>query len=131
MSDSGSFELYDKAVSATAQWVQQKLQPVTITVQPQVGPLPMLPAAIFAPRIPAFFNIKAPKYKFTRSHWYRAQYKWLDYNEVNSWCTEHFGEKPKYPDAWSRWQTVAWSGQILFRDEEDYVLYTLRWGNSA
>lgn len=135
MPDSGSFELYDpakaKAVTATAQWVQQNLKAVVIDVQPQTLPFPMLPAAIFAPRIPTFFNIKASKYKFSRSHWYMARYKWTDFNKVMEWCTEQFGKQPKYPDAWSRWHSPSWSGQIRFRDEEDYVLFTLRWGNGA
>lgn len=135
MPDSESFKLYDpakaKAVTATAQWVQQNLKPVVIDVQPRALPFPMLPATIFAPRIPMFFNTKRSKYKFSRNNWYRARYNWKDHSDVSAWCVEQFGQQPKYPDAWSRWQTDTWLSRILFRDEEDYVLFTLRWGNGA
>lgn len=115
----------------STQWIIQNIQPVTIAVQPMSLPHPAtLPVSIYNTKSLKLYSYSA-KYKFSRANWYRARYSWLDYNAVMAWCAEHFGAHPKRPDAWSRWQTAAWSGQLLFRDEEDFVLYTLRWGSNA
>jgi hypothetical protein len=66
------------------------------------------------------------KYKFTRAKWYEADYDWIQYDEVRTWCTEQFGKHDIHPNAWSRWDH-KYEGKIFFRDEADYVLFTLRW----
>lgn len=118
----------------STQWIIRNIQPVTITVQPMSLPHPAtLPVSIYNTKSLKLYSYSA-KYKFSRANWYRARYSWLDYTDVMAWCDEHFGARPKRPDAWSRWQIGPHgpqSGQILFRDEEDFVLYTLRWGNGA
>ena len=75
-----------------------------------------------------------PKYKFSRQ-WYEVAVPLsrFDYN-LNPvkddsrllWCAEQFGPQPDHPDAWSRWYS---RGLIIrFRDQQDYMLYLLRWG---
>jgi hypothetical protein len=66
------------------------------------------------------------KYKFSRN-WYQAQFDTKYYYEVDAWCSQQFGPHPKRPDAWSRWWH-KFEDSILFRDEKDYLLFTLRWG---
>jgi hypothetical protein len=73
------------------------------------------------------------KYKFSRSKWYtvelngNATWRFSDeYNQIIAWCTENFGAHPSNPDAWSRWHVGL--GYINFRDEADYLFYTLKWG---
>lgn len=73
-----------------------------------------------------------PKYKFSRAKWYTAElpghatWRFSDeYNQIIDWCTELFGAHPNKHDAWSRWWVGL--GYINFRDEQDYVLYQLRW----
>ena len=69
----------------------------------------------------------APKYKFSRAKWYEADYDWINnYVEVVEWCTEQFGPHPTQQDAWSRWDH-RYEGKIYFRDEKDYIWFTLRW----
>lgn len=67
-----------------------------------------------------------PKYKFSRAKWYVAEFNWKDYDEVTSWCEQHFGPHPNNPDAWSRWHH-RYSDMIHFRDEKDYNWFVLRW----
>ncbi len=67
-----------------------------------------------------------PKYKFSRANWYQAEFDDRHYFEVEDWCHKHFGPHPKNPDAWSRWWH-KFHNSILFRDEKDYILFTLRW----
>jgi len=73
-----------------------------------------------------------PKYKFSRAKWHAARLNgdgvWRlgqEYNEIIAWCNETFGAHPKRPDAWSRWWVGI--GEIYFRDEQDLVLYKLKW----
>jgi hypothetical protein len=74
----------------------------------------------------AMFEIKTnTKYKFSRN-WYQAYFDLKDYDAVDEWCEQQFGKHPKNPDAWSRWWH-KFEDSILFRDEKDYVLFTLRW----
>ena len=72
------------------------------------------------------------KYQFSRAKWHAAQLNgdgvWRlgqEYNEIIAWCNETFGAHPKRPDAWSRWWVGI--GEIYFRDEQDLVLYKLKW----
>ena len=65
------------------------------------------------------------KYKFSRN-WHQAQFDPKYYYEVDAWCSQQFGPHPRHPDAWSRWWH-KFEDSILFRDEKDYVLFTLRW----
>lgn len=67
-----------------------------------------------------------PKYKFSRSKWYVAEYDWVHQYEVHEWCYHQFGPHPKNPDAWSRWYN-NYSEKIHFRDKEDYMMFVLRW----
>ena len=72
-----------------------------------------------------------PKYQFSRAKWYTADIgvgTWKlsrEYNEMIAWCNDTFGPHPKKPDAWSRWWVGI--GYIRFRDEQDLVLYKLKW----
>ena len=84
----------------------------------------------YTPYMPAFTK---PKYQFSRTNWYVAHYAALDGRlsvdaEVFQWCSDNFGPMVQHPDAWSRWTpgAAAWS-TIRFRDERDYMWFTLRW----
>lgn len=66
------------------------------------------------------------KYKFSRANWYVADFDPKYYYEVRKWCEQQFGPEPKNPDAWSRW-IHKYEDKIHFRDEKDYILFTLRW----
>ena len=68
---------------------------------------------------------KVNKYKFSRK-WHVAEFDWVHHAEVLEWCTQQFGPHPRNPDAWSRWQN-KYSEKIHLRDEQDYVLFVLRW----
>jgi hypothetical protein len=70
--------------------------------------------------------MKEEKYKFSRAKWYQAEFNDKDYFEVRAWCSQQFGPDPARPDAWSRWWH-KFHNSILFRDEKDYILFTLRW----
>lgn len=86
--------------------------------------------SFYAPYMPMF---KKTKYQFSRVNWYVAHYAKLAGRlgvdtEVFQWCTDNFGPMVQHPDAWSRWAPgAAWS-TIRFRDERDYIWFTLRWG---
>ena len=67
----------------------------------------------------------ADKYKFSRK-WHVVEYDWQDYDAVREWCVEQFGPHPQNPDAWSRWWH-SYADSIRIRDEQDYVLFMLRW----
>lgn len=69
---------------------------------------------------------KVNKYNFSRNNWYQAEFDDRHYFEVQAWCSQQFGPHPSKPDAWSRWWH-KFQGSILFRDEKDYILFTLRW----
>jgi len=71
-----------------------------------------------------------PKYQFSRTNWYVAYYAAHYYdNQVFQWCADNFGPMVQHPDAWSRWAPgAAWS-TIRFRDERDYMWFTLRWSS--
>lgn len=87
-----------------------------------VQPMPIDAGAFFAPYKP-----KSLKYKFSRAHWYVAEFDIKYYSEVDEWCAEQFGPHPSNPDAWSRW-VHKYSEKIHFAYEKDYVLFMLRWG---
>ena len=93
-----------------------------VGVQPMTGPV----GKIFTVR--ASVNPVKPqsKYKFSRAKWYEADHRYADYEEVIAWCTEHFGPRPRYPDAWTRWYDIH-IDRIRFRDERDYQWFVLRW----
>ena len=65
------------------------------------------------------------KYNFSRK-WYEAEFDYHYYDEVREWCRKQFGSHPKQPDAWCRWWH-KYESKILFRDEADWVFFTLRW----
>jgi hypothetical protein len=70
--------------------------------------------------------VSVPKYKFSRAKWYEADHGYDDYDAIIAWCTEHFGPRPKRPDAWTRWYDIH-IDRIRFRDEKDYAWFVLRW----
>ena len=75
----------------------------------------------------AMFEVPtSSKYKFSRK-WYQAYFNTDYYFAVDEWCEQQFGPHPKNPDAWSRWWH-KFEDSILFRDEEDYMMFVLRWG---
>ena len=78
---------------------------------------------------PPMRKVKEAKYKFSRAKWYTASYNGHEFVDVHSWCIEQFGPPDRCPDAWSRWgfSVELWLTDIYFRDEEDYVLFLLRW----
>jgi hypothetical protein len=84
--------------------------------------VPMSAGAIFAPYRP-----ESLKYKFSRAKWYVAEFDDQYYFEVEEWCAEQFGPHPRHPDAWCRWHHT-YHNQIHFRDEDDYLMFILRWG---
>lgn len=72
------------------------------------------------------------KYKFSRAKWHTASLNgnatWRfsdEYNQIIAWCNDTFGPHPKKQDAWSRWYVGI--GYINFRDEQDLILYKLKW----
>lgn len=71
-------------------------------------------------------NVSKSKYNFNRANWYVAEFNVKDYTDVVHWCKEQFGPHPRNPDAWSRWWH-KYEDKIHFRDENDYILFTLRW----
>lgn len=90
-----------------------------------VQPMPKNAGSIFTIKHKVM-NLE-PKYKFSRAKWYEADHRYDDYNDVIAWCTEHFGPRPRYPDAWTRWCDIH-IDRIRFRDKEDYLMFVLRWG---
>lgn len=88
-------------------------------------------SSFYTPYIPTFTK---PKYQFSRTNWYVAFCAKLDGRsdtdiEVFQWCADNFGPMVQHPDAWSRWAPgAAWS-TIRFRDEKDYMWFTLRWSS--
>lgn len=69
---------------------------------------------------------KTTKYtSFTRT-WYKADFYYADFEIITSWCTQQFGGAPTNSDAWSRWWHNG-QDRVFFRDEQDYILYILRW----
>ncbi len=73
-----------------------------------------------------FESTSVSKHKFSRK-WYQARFDSQYYFEVDAWCEQQFGAHPHHPDAWSRWWH-KFEDSILFRDEEDYMMFVLRWG---
>ena len=92
---------------------------------------PMDAGVFYAPRIPktlaALGRLPVNKHKFSRNNWYVAEYNQEDYHEVMAWCSQQFGPHPARPDAWSRWWD-RYEGKVFFRDQEDYIMFKLRWG---
>jgi hypothetical protein len=124
---------YDPNVAASVTATAQKiLMPIIRQVYPTMlanqimGVQPMTGSVgeIFTMR--ASFNPQS-KYKFSRAKWYEADHRFEDYEEVMAWCTEHFGPRPRRPDAWTRWCDIH-IDRIRFRDEKDYNWFVLRWG---
>jgi len=96
-----------------------------------VQPMSMSMGAFYAPYIPLQFYQKDTRVftkkpmNFSRAKWYRVDIEPQDWKDALNWAEEQFGRKPKNPDAWSRWYTGLCS--ITFRDERDYIMFTLRW----
>ena len=71
------------------------------------------------------------EYQFSRAKWYEAPCRAVHPNnktwasEQLQWCRAQFGPYSSSPDAWSRWYPTG--NCFRFRDEKDYVLFTLRW----
>lgn len=60
------------------------------------------------------------------SEWHRANFRMEDFEEVRKWCTEQFGPELLPSQTSGRWSHKFVTG-ILFRDEKDYIWFTLRW----
>lgn len=69
--------------------------------------------------------MKKSKYNFSRN-WYVAEFDYKRYAEVIAWSTAQFGPRPRASDAWTRWFS-NYGDRIFFRDEQDYMLFILRW----
>lgn len=72
------------------------------------------------------------KYTFSRAKWYDTVHVGSsveDREEIFNWCVEVFGKPDSVPNAWSRWaySSMQWTPRFRFRDEKDYVAFTLRW----
>jgi hypothetical protein len=126
-------QLYDPNLAASVTATAQKiLMPIIRQVYPQllaqsivgVQPMSIDTGHIFTTK---FKMAPQSKYKFSRAKWYEADHRYEDYEEVIAWCTEHFGPRPRYPDAWTRWCDIH-IDRIRFRDEKDYAWFMLRWG---
>jgi hypothetical protein len=65
------------------------------------------------------------KYQFSRAKWYESKLP-RDGQAAFAWCTEQFGPEPTYTDAWTRWYFNV-DRTFRFRDEQDYLLFLLRW----
>lgn len=92
-----------------------------IGVQPMIG----IGKSIFSTdlRIPYHSH---PRYKFSRK-WHIGEVNPSQNGDnVYKWCKENFGSPPKNPDAWCRWYRYS-SRKFYFRDEQDMLLFTLRW----
>jgi hypothetical protein len=94
-------------------------------------------AFFYAPYIPLSMKMSAlglgftkPKYNFSRAKWYEVTIDGKNEMAATSWCEEQFGRASTQPDAWTRWHRVYTGispGNFRFRDEKDYILFTLRW----
>lgn len=69
--------------------------------------------------------MKKVKLKFSRAKWYVGYFNFLDSYKVEQWCIKQFGPAGDKNDAWSRWHYNF--GVISFRDEDDRVLFKLKW----
>jgi hypothetical protein len=117
------------SVTATA---QQILMPMIRQVYPALIAQSILGVQPMTGSVGEIFTMKArykqqPKYQFSRARWYDADHHYDDYDAVIAWCTEHFGPRPRHPDAWTRWCDIH-IDRIRFRDEKDYNWFVLRWG---
>jgi hypothetical protein len=93
-------------------------------VQPMTGPT----GEIFTMR--TMYDLDSikfrKKYKFSRAKWYMMDFDIKYYIEVKEWCAEQFGKHDRCPDAWSRWWH-RYESTIYFRDEDDAIMFKLRW----
>jgi len=48
------------------------------------------------------------------------------YEPVSEWCYQTFGEPGDGEDL-DRWEDQIWYGEIWFRDEQDLMMFKLRW----
>jgi hypothetical protein len=86
--------------------------------------LPSRPiSSTYKPRIESW--CPRNKYKFSRN-WHTVDFSINKHQEILKWCKEQFGPHPVIPDAWCRWHNSR-SQTIHFRDEQDYMLFLLRW----
>jgi hypothetical protein len=128
--------LYDpKLAASVTATAQQILMPMIRQLTPTVLAHDILGVQPMTGSVGEIFTMKfkinpaqyPSKYKFSRAKWYEADHRYDDYNDVIAWCTEHFGPRPRRPDAWSRWCDIH-IDRIRFRDEKDYNWFMLRWG---
>lgn len=126
----------------TRQTQMQTIKEIALKVMRQtvvesiMGVQPMPPGAGSIFQLRSSFRppkAQTPKYNFSRHKWYEATLQgnvrdpnWL---QARNWCAENFGSHPKHRDAWCRWYCT---GRLYrFRDEEDYLLFLMRWGNDV
>ena len=124
---------YDPNLAANVTAKAQKiLMPLITKLSPAVLAYDILGVQPITGSVGEIFTMKTlgtprSKYKFSRARWYEADHRYDDYNDVIAWCTEQFGPRPRYPDAWTRWCDIH-IDRIRFRDEKDYQWFILRWG---
>jgi hypothetical protein len=126
-------QYYDPKIAASVTATAQKiLMPMIRNLYPQVLAQSILGVQPMTGSVGEVFTVKKArlryesKYKFSRAKWYDADHHYDDYEEVMAWCTEHFGPRPRRPDAWTRWYDIH-IDRIRFRDEKDYAWFVLRW----
>lgn len=69
--------------------------------------------------------MKESNYNF-RQERYTACFEWREYRQVIEWCTEQFGSRTEEVDVLTRWYSNYFN-TVFFRDEQDYILFLLRW----
>ena len=127
-------QLYDPNLAASVTATAQKiLMPMIKQLTPTLLAHSILGVQPMTGNVGKIFTMRhsytpQSKYKFSRAKWYEADHRYEDYEEVIAWCTEHFGPRPRYPDAWTRWADI-YIDKIRFRDEKDYNWFVLRWSS--
>lgn len=60
--------------------------------------------------------------------WYRADFTLpKNYREIIEWCHTTFGQPGFLQDSTARWADDIWYGEVYFRDNEDLMMFVLRW----
>ncbi len=94
-----------------------------MSMQPVTGPTGIIYSIRYDYSI---LSVQPPKYKFSRAKWYYGHFAWKDGLDAINWCEMTYGIRPRYNDAWTRWSVHGLS-QIRFRDEDDAIMFRLRW----
>ena len=71
------------------------------------------------------------KYKFSRAKWYYCSYKPGNSGSCTEWCREQFGTMSTGGDAWMRWKPQYGDYKFRFLNEDDAIMFRLRWGGES